>query len=161
KRCRKECRSPTTSASPRWSEEQRPTWWHISTTAFSSKPGLEPTTSYRVCFMQHTSRTRSDYAIRWYCPIGSLTRLFHPTHSHRRKPPARTRCHLHIHIRRPRPRPSQRKSPSSPNRSSKIEEIKNMKKIIVGFLSITIVILACQIAFAFGRGGSFSGSRGN
>src|SRR5437867_3036339 len=36
-----------------------------------------------------------------------------------------------------------------------------MKKIIVGFVSLMVILLPCEIAFAFGRGGSYSGSRGN
>jgi len=36
-----------------------------------------------------------------------------------------------------------------------------MKKIIVGLVGLMVILLPCQIAFAFGRGGSFSGSRGN
>ena len=35
-----------------------------------------------------------------------------------------------------------------------------MKKIIVGFVGLMIILLPSEIAFAFGRGGSFSGSRG-
>ena len=36
-----------------------------------------------------------------------------------------------------------------------------MKKIIVGLAGLMIILLPSEIAFAFGRGGSFSGSRGN
>src|SRR6058998_316520 len=36
-----------------------------------------------------------------------------------------------------------------------------MKKIIVGFVGLMVILLPCEIALAFGRGGSFSGSRGN
>ena len=36
-----------------------------------------------------------------------------------------------------------------------------MKKIIVGLAGLMVILLPSEIAFAFGRGGSFSGSRGN
>ena len=36
-----------------------------------------------------------------------------------------------------------------------------MKKIIVGFVGLMVILLPSEIAFAFGRGGSYSGSRGN
>ncbi len=36
-----------------------------------------------------------------------------------------------------------------------------MKKIIVGLAGLVIILLPSEIAFAFGRGGSYSGSRGN
>ena len=36
-----------------------------------------------------------------------------------------------------------------------------MKKIIVGFVGLMVILLPSEIVFAFGRGGSFSGSRGN
>ncbi len=37
-----------------------------------------------------------------------------------------------------------------------------MKKIIVGFVGlIVIILLPSEIALGFGRGGSYSGSRGN
>jgi len=35
-----------------------------------------------------------------------------------------------------------------------------MKKIIVVFAGLTIILLPSEIALAFGRGGSFSGGRG-
>jgi hypothetical protein len=36
-----------------------------------------------------------------------------------------------------------------------------MKKIIVGLVTVIIMLLPSELVFAFGRGGSFSGSRGN
>src|SRR5881398_1965883 len=36
-----------------------------------------------------------------------------------------------------------------------------MKKIIVGLVGLMVILLPSEIAFAFGRGGSYSGSRGN
>ena len=36
-----------------------------------------------------------------------------------------------------------------------------MKKIIVGFVGLMIMLLPAELALAFGRGGSYSGSRGN
>src|SRR5256714_12281120 len=36
-----------------------------------------------------------------------------------------------------------------------------MKKIIVGFVGLMVILLPSETAFAFGRGGSYSGSRGN
>ena len=36
-----------------------------------------------------------------------------------------------------------------------------MKKIIIGFVGLMVILLPSEIAFAFGRGGSYSGSRGN
>src|SRR5436853_6362929 len=36
-----------------------------------------------------------------------------------------------------------------------------MKQIIVGFVGVMVILLPFEIAFAFGRGGSYSGSRGN
>src|SRR5439155_6429157 len=78
-----------------------------------------------------------------------------------RKLPARTRCRLPIHIRSPLPVPSLREKASHPNCTNKIEEIENiMKKIIVGFVGLIIMLLPAEIALAFGRGGSYGGSRG-
>ena len=57
---------------------------------------------------------------------------------------------------------SQPRKASHPNRIKQIKEVENiMKKIIVGFAGLVIILLPSEIAFAFGRGGSFSGSRGN
>ena len=36
-----------------------------------------------------------------------------------------------------------------------------MKTIIVGFVGLMVILPPSEIAFAFGRGGSYSGSRGN
>src|SRR5438477_6750802 len=91
------------SASPKWWAERRLTWWHISTTACSYRRGLEPKTNYLDCSTPYTWTIRSDYATRWYFPIGNLTQRFQQTHLPQRKLPARTRCHLHIHIRRRHP----------------------------------------------------------
>src|SRR5438094_8480744 len=91
------------SASPKWWAERRLTWSHISTTACSYRRGLEPKTNYLDCSTPYTWTIRSDYATRWYFPIGNLTRLFRPTRSHQPNQQAPTRCHLHIHIQRPHP----------------------------------------------------------
>src|SRR5438552_3810418 len=112
--------------------------------------------------MQSIWTIRSDYAIRWYFPTGNLTRRFLQTRLLRQKLPVQTPCPLLIHIQNPLPRPVLRKKANHPNRTNKIEEIENiMKKIIVGFVGLMIILLPSETAFAFGRGGSYSGSRGN
>src|SRR5437762_5295967 len=112
--------------------------------------------------MQSTWTIRSDYAIRWYFPTGNLTRRFLQTRLLRQKLPVQTPCPLLIHIRNPLQRPVLRKKANHLNRTNKIQEIDNiMKNVIVGFVSLMIILLPSEIAFAFGRGGSYSGSRGN
>src|SRR6266550_346775 len=111
--------------------------------------------------MRLTSRIPSDYAIPWSSPTGNLIRRFRQTALPPLRLRAQTRCRSPIHIRRPHPLLSQPRKSSHLNRIKQINERELMKKTIIVFAGVIIMLLPSEIAFAFGRGGSFSGSRGN
>ena len=106
---------------------------------------------------------RSDCATTSVLPIEQIDPADIPAaRLLQRKPPPRTQCRLPIHIRKPHPVLSLRQKAShlknSRTRRSQKHHEKNYRWIRQSCCGI---LLPSEIAFAFGRGGSYSGSRGN